>query len=70
MKTRLRVGDKIRPMRLEAGNGPLVDIVIRQRLLPAQMRVLKNHLRLVAEAFTQLEAYSRKRQTSPHCTTR
>ena len=60
MKTKLRVGDKTRPMHIEDASGVIVTINT-YNLSPAQMRVLKDHLRLVAVAFTQINRYEAKR---------
>lgn len=60
MKTKLRIGDKTRPMHIEDETGTLVTIHTNQ-LSPVQLKVLKDHLRLVAVAFTQLSKYEGKR---------
>jgi hypothetical protein len=60
MKTKLRVGDKTRSMQIEDASGVIVTINTHN-LSPAQLRVLKDHLRLVAVAFTQLSKYEAKR---------
>lgn len=59
MKTKLRIGDKTRPMHIEDATGVIVTIHTTQ-LSPAQMRVLKDHLRLVAVAFTAIAQYEAK----------
>lgn len=60
MKTKLRVGDKTRSMQIEDASGVIVTINTHN-LSPAQMRVLKDHLRLVAVAFTAIAKYEGKR---------
>ena len=60
MKTRLRSGDKTRPMHIEDNTGVIVT-VNTVNLSPVQMKVLKDHLRLVAVAFTQISRYEGKR---------
>ena len=60
MKTKLRVGDKTRPMHIEDASGVIVTINT-YNLSPVQLKVLKNHLRLVAVAFTQINRYEAKR---------
>lgn len=60
MKTKLRIGDKSCPMHIEDETGTLVTIHTNN-LSPAQMKVLKDHLRLVAAAFTAIAQYEAKR---------
>ena len=60
MRTKLRVGDKTRPMHIEDASGVIVTINTHN-LSQAQMRVLKDHRRLAAVAFTQLSKYEAKR---------
>ena len=60
MKTRLRLGDKTRPMCIEA-DGQRLLTVAAINLSPAQLKVLKDHLRLVAVAFTAIAQYEGKR---------
>lgn len=60
MKTKLRIGDKSCPMHIEDETGTLVTIHTNN-LSPAQMKVLKDHLRLVAVAFTAIAKYEGKR---------
>ena len=60
MKTRLKMGDKVRPMHIEDATGVIVTINTAN-LSPVQLKVLKDHLRLVAVAFTQISRYKGKR---------
>jgi len=60
VKTKLKIGTKTRPMHIEDETGTLVTIHT-SNLSPVQMKVLKDHLRLVAVAFTQLSKYEAKR---------
>lgn len=60
MKTKLKIGTKTRPMHIEDDTGVIITINT-VNLSPAQMRVLKDHLRLVAVAFTAIAKYEGKR---------
>lgn len=60
MKTKLKLGNKTRPMHIEDATGVIVTIHT-VKLSPAQERVLKEHLRLVAVAFTQIAYYEGER---------
>lgn len=60
MKTKLRIGNKTCPMHIEDETGTLVTIHTHN-LSPPQMKVLKDHLRLVAVAFTAIAKYEGKR---------
>lgn len=60
MKTRLRLGDKTRPILVEDATGVLIT-VNTVNLSPLQLKVLKDHLRLVAVAFTSIAEYEGKR---------
>ena len=60
MKTKLKMGDKTRPMHIEDATGVLITVTT-VNLSPAQMKVLKDHLRLVAVAFTAIAQYEDKR---------
>jgi hypothetical protein len=59
MKTKLKIGTKTRPMHIEDETGTLVTIHTAN-LSAAQTKVLKDHLRLVAAAFTQITRYEAK----------
>ncbi len=60
MKTKLKMGDKTRPMHIEDTTGVLLTVTTAH-LSPTQAKVLKDHLRLVAVAFTQISRYEGKR---------
>ena len=60
MKTKLRLGDKVRPMHIEDTTGVIVT-VNTVNLSPVQLKVLKDHLRLVAVSFTAIAQYEGKR---------
>lgn len=60
MKTKLKMGDKTRPVHIEDTTGVLLTVTTAH-LSPVQLKVLKDHLRLVAVAFTQISRYEGKR---------
>ena len=60
MKTKLKMGDKVRPMHIENETGVIIT-VNTVNLSPTQLKVLKDHLRLVAVSFTQISRYEGKR---------
>jgi len=60
VKTKLKIGNKTCPMHIEDETGTLVTIHT-SNLSPAQMKILKDHLRLVAVAFTAIAKYEAKR---------
>jgi len=60
MKTKLKMGDKTRPMHIEDDTGVIITINT-VNLSAAQTKVLKDHLRLVAAAFTAINRYEAKR---------